>query len=88
MALEGAAVNNVSSMINWSQVFGPNFMGDLGYLVKVGEALGIALIAYIIFLIIRAIMQMKTASQIKKISKNVEEINEKIEKLVRKQKKK
>ncbi len=51
-------------------------------LVKIFQAIGIILAVYFIFLIIRAITQINTSLRFKKLVKNVEEINKKLDILV------
>lgn len=51
-------------------------------LVKILSAVGIILFIYFIFLIIRTISQIKHNANIKKLAKNVEEINSKMDVLI------
>jgi hypothetical protein len=52
------------------------------FLINLGKAIGIAILVYIIFLIIRSISQIRISSRIKSIAKNVEEINSKLDSIV------
>lgn len=70
------ATNAVSGVL--SQTLSP-LMGIL-------KAVGIVFLIYIVILIIKAIMEMRTGSRIKKIADNVEEINQKLDKIVKKKK--
>jgi len=56
-------------------------------LVKISQAVGIVILIYFIFLIIRAITQINTSRRFKKLVKSVEEINKKLDVLIDKKKK-
>ena len=71
------ALGNASSEI-WNAL-GVVFADKLSPLVTIFKAVGIAILVYIIFLIIRALFKWKSAIDIGKISKNVEEINDKLD---------
>lgn len=60
----------------------------LSTLITIGKAVGIAVLIYIMFLIIKAIVQIGSARRIKRIAKNVEDINKKMDILVSDKKKK
>ena len=60
----------------------------MSMLVKISQAVGIVVIMYILILIIKAFMQMKQTLRIRQIAKNVEEINNKLDKIVGKKRKK
>jgi len=51
-------------------------------LIKIGQIAGILIILYFGFLIVKMIFQIKYAISMKKLNKNVEEINTKIGKLL------
>ena len=55
-------------------------------LVKIGQAIGIAVLVYIIFLIIKSISQVKYSMRFKRLVKAVEEINKKMDTLIGKRK--
>ena len=57
-------------------------------LVKILSGIGIIIIIYFIFLIIRMITQIRHNLNIKKLAQNVEEINKKMDVLIGKDKKK
>ncbi len=57
-------------------------------LVKIFQAVGIVLLIYFIFLIIRTITQIRHNIHIKAITKNVEDINKKMDVLIDKKNKK
>ena len=61
----------------------PEVAASLHTFINILEAIGIVFLIYLIFLIIKAFFAMKTNSRIKKISQNVEEINSKLDGLVR-----
>ena len=56
-------------------------------LIKIGQIAGILVIAYLVFLIIRSLMQIRYAFSMRKLIKNVEDINKKIDSLIGKRKK-
>lgn len=62
----------------------PEAAASLHTFINILEAVGIVFLVYLIFLIIKAIFAMKTNARIKKISQNVEEINGKLDSLVKK----
>jgi hypothetical protein len=57
-------------------------MDSISPLATIFKIVGIALLAYILFLIIRGLFRWKTASDIGRISRNVEEINKKMDALI------
>jgi len=61
----------------------PEAAAGLSSLLKIIEAAGVILIIYLIILVIRAVFSIKTNLRIKKISNNVEQINSKLDSLVR-----
>jgi hypothetical protein len=75
-------INGSLNNINWSDIFSkiPGFQT----LVNIGVALGLLLIVYIVFLIIRSITQILYSLRFKKVAKNVEEINQKMDILISK----
>jgi len=60
----------------------------VGTLVNVLSGIGLVIIIYFIFLIIRTITQIRHNQNIKKLAENVEEINKKMNILIGKDKKK
>ena len=56
-------------------------------LVKIGQIAGIVVIVYVVFLIIRGLMQWKYTRRVKSIAKNVDEINQKLDLLIGKKQK-
>ena len=63
----------------------PGILDKLSPLVTIFKALGIVLIVYFIFLILKALFSWKSASRVRRIAKNLEEINEKMDVLISKQ---
>jgi threonine/homoserine/homoserine lactone efflux protein len=57
-------------------------------IVKIVQVAGALFIVYLVFLIMKTIAGFKSASRLKTIAKNVEEINSKLDVLVGKKKKK
>lgn len=55
-------------------------------LINIGKALGIAVIVYLIFLIIRSIVSINYSLRFKRLTQNVEEINQKMDTLIGKEK--
>jgi len=52
-------------------------------LIKIGQVAGVVVIAYILFLILKGILQMKQARRLGKLVDNVMEINDKMDKLIK-----
>lgn len=63
----------------------PGILDKLSPLITIFKALGIVLIVYFIFLILKALFSWKSASRVRRIAKNLEEINEKMDILISKQ---
>ena len=57
-------------------------------LMGILSAIGIAFVVYLVVLIIKGIMSIRTGMKITKIAQNVEQINEKMNSLVKKKNKK
>lgn len=82
---------DIFSVVNTSEI-GEGIVGELlppildkiSPLITIFKAVGIAVFVYIIFLIIKAFLGWRTASKIRKIDKNVAEINKKLDLLVKK----
>lgn len=80
---------DIFSVVNTSEI-GEGIVGELlppildkiSPLITIFKAVGIAVLVYIIFLIIKAFLGWRTASKIRKIDKNVEQINRKLDVLV------
>jgi len=53
-------------------------------IIKIGTAVGIAILVYIVFLIIQGITRILYSLRFKKMTKNVEEINNKMDILISK----
>ena len=64
----------------------PMLSDKLSPLVTIFKAVGIALLIYIIFLILKALFSWRASHRLKIIAKNVEEINEKMDVLIKKPK--
>ena len=65
----------------------PALLDKLSPIFTIFKAIGIILLIYIIFLIIRAIFRWKTSFDISRISRNVEEINNKLDILIKREEK-
>lgn len=64
----------------------PELAASLGTLLTILKAIGIVIIIYIIFLIISSIISIRKTLMIKRTYKLVQEINEKLDKLLHKHK--
>lgn len=71
--------------MDWTNVIA-NVPG-VSNLISIGKAVGIAVIVYIVFLIIRSIVQINYSLRFKRLTANVEEINQKMDLLIGKKKK-
>ena len=77
----GELVSNVTSGL-WNN-FSPAIMDKISPLFTVFKALGIVVIIYILFLIIKSILSWRDHSRLKKIAQNVEQINDKISSIIK-----
>lgn len=78
---------NVSSAEVLKSVDWPNLIGGIpgiGDLIMIGKAVGVAVLVYIIFLIIRSITQILYSRRFGRMTKNVEQINQKMDILISK----
>lgn len=75
--VNAGALGNASSEV-WNAL-GVVFSDKISPLIVILKAVGIAVLVYIIFLIIRALFRWKSTFDIGKIAKNVGEINEKLD---------
>jgi hypothetical protein len=66
--------------IDWINVIGG--VPGVSDLITIGKAVGIAFLIYIIFLIIRSITQILYSLRFKRLTRNVEEINQKMDVLI------
>ncbi len=76
---------DTNSLVNMSDITSglwQSMQPSLAPLITIFKAIGIAILVYIIFLIIRALFRWKSAIDIGKIAKNVEEINNKLDLLL------
>ena len=85
-------VNGVNETLIVSQLWDkilPVLMDKAGPLINIFKAVGIVLLIYIIYLIIKGIVKWKDRRRLKRIEEKVLEIDEKLDKLIgRKEKKK
>jgi len=86
MVLGETPVNISASEIGKSIIgnLPPEITAKFGFLINILEAIGIVVLIYIVFLIIKAFFSVRMNERIKKISNNVEEINQKLDSLVKK----
>jgi len=80
MVVNAINATEALSGINWANVL----LGipAINELLQIGKAVGIAVLVYIVFLIIRSITQILYSYRFKKVAKNVEQINQKMDKLI------
>ncbi|MDP1728592.1 MAG: hypothetical protein Q8L27_00125 [archaeon] len=71
---------NIVGNLNLAEIIS-NIPGIAG-LITLGRAVGIAVLVYLVFLIIRSITQILYSLRFKKLYKNVEEINKKMDVLI------
>lgn len=57
-------------------------MPGVSQLINIGKAVGIAVLVYLIFLIVRTITEILYSLRFKKLTKNVDEINKKMDLLI------
>lgn len=75
-----ANVSNSLGSIDWINVIGG--IPGISDLILIGKAVGIAVLVYIVFLIVRSITQILYSLRLKRVAKNVEEINKKMDLLI------
>lgn len=75
-------VNSVLNTTELTQQLSVYILDKLSPLITIFKVVGIVILIYIIFLIVRAWFRWKTAYNIGEISRNVEQINEKLDILV------
>lgn len=78
---------NISSTEVLKNIDWPNLVGGIpgiGDLVLIGKAVGIVVIVYLVFLIIRSVTQILYSRRFGKMAKNVEQINQKMDVLISK----
>lgn len=81
----------VTDLINTSGIFSDatgaissTLSQALAPVMGILQAIGIVFLVYIIVLIIKAFMDVRNGSRLKKIVQNVEEINQKLDKIIKK----
>ena len=78
-------VANVSSALGGLDLLGALYgLPGISTLINIGKAVGIAILIYIIFLIVRTITQILYSLRFKKVAKDVGEINRKMDLLISK----
>ena len=73
--------NGTADALNF---FPPGITSQLSFLMKLLAALGIAFLVYLVFLIVGAVIKFKDSRRLKSITNNVQEINNKLDLLIRK----
>lgn len=82
----GIDTKNLSEMV-WSAM-PPELLSNFNFLMGIAKTIGVLFVIYIVFLIVKAIIQARQALRIKSIEKNVVAINEKLTHLIDKKKSK
>ncbi len=82
MAIENITETVGNAPSDLLEILEPLIAKQLGPLMTIFKAVGIAVLVYVIFLIIRAIFRWRSTSKIVKISKDVSEINQKLDILI------
>lgn len=80
---------NVSDMINMSEIKEAiigSLTSSISPLVTIFEIVGVAILVYVLFLIVKALFRWRTMSKISRISKNVRQINQKLDILIKRAK--
>ncbi len=80
--VEVANVTNALKNVDWVNVVGG--VPGISDIILLGKAIGIAVLVYIVFLIVRSVTQILYSLRFKKVAKNVEEINQKMDLLISK----
>lgn len=73
---------NGVDLVNMTQLsndVSERLLTSISPLVTIFKAVGIALLIYVIFLLLKALFRWRTMSKIGKISKNVQQINDKLD---------
>lgn len=86
VTLPQEVIGNISQQM--SGTIGPVLSSTLSPIMPILQAVGIAFLVYLIFLIIKAIVGINSSLRLKRIAQNVEEINAKLDKLINKKEKK
>lgn len=76
--------NGIINMSELSSGIAEKLVASVSPLVTIFKVVGAAVLVYIIFLIIKALFRWRTMSKVGKISKNVVQINDKLDVLIRK----
>ena len=74
--------NVTAATVNLSELLGDQVVNSLGFFIKVGIAASIAVIAYIIYLLVKGFFRARTASHISQMLRELKEINKKLDVLV------
>jgi len=79
--VNGVDLTNVSELSAEASEY---LLDKISPLITIFEIVGIAILVYILFLIIRALFRWKTMSKVRNISKNVSQINKKLDIIIKK----
>jgi hypothetical protein len=76
-------VTNVSTAFGGLDLLGALYgLPGISTLINIGKAVGIAVLIYIIFLIVRTVTQILYSLRFRKVAQNVEDINKKMDLLI------
>lgn len=78
MALNETGLSSILSAL------APTLTGDISSLITLAKAAGIIFIIYLVIVIVQAILRIRFAYNIRKIAKSVEDINKKLDKMIKK----
>jgi hypothetical protein len=76
--------DNILNITEISDSLNHALINSISPLVTIFKIVGIALLVYIIFLILKALFRWKTMTKVSKMAKDVEQINEKMDVLIEK----
>ncbi|MBS3080798.1 hypothetical protein J4221_04970 [Candidatus Pacearchaeota archaeon] len=76
--VNGTEINPLKELID----FPPEMIANIGILITILKTLGIVFIIYLIFLIIKGYFDIRRILFLKRINQNLNEINEKLNKLL------
>ncbi len=79
-----ADVNSAINMTEFSEELSRYILDKFSPLITIFKILGIVILVYFIFLLIKALFRWKTSRDMGKIARNVEEINAKLDILIKK----
>ena len=82
--MAGEVINSTGLL---DEIF-PVVLDKLGPLIWIVQAVGVAFVLYVIYLVVKAVLNWRDRKRIKNIEKKVNEIDEKLNRLLKKKSKK